>query len=69
MTPLTRMRLIFLPLFLVGLYIGARVLIPGLLGIIVGLLFVVAGVSWAVMTVRRSRSHDKEPRDASRDEQ
>lgn len=68
MTPLTRMRLIFLPLFLVGLYIAARVLIPGLLGIIVGLLFVAAGVLWAVVTVRRSRIHHKEPRDASRDE-
>lgn len=68
MTPFTRMRLIFLPLFLVGLYIAARVLLPGLLGIIVGLLFVAAGLSWAVVTVRRSRSHDQQPGDASRDQ-
>lgn len=66
MTPLTHMRLIFVPLLVVGLYIGARVLIPGLLGIVLGLLLVAAGVLWAVLTVRRSRSHEKDRRNSPR---
>jgi hypothetical protein len=37
MTPLTTMRLIFLPLFLLAFYLLARMLIPGPLGIVIKL--------------------------------
>jgi hypothetical protein len=56
MTPLKHARLLFLPPFLVGLYLGPRVLIPGPLGIVIGVAAVSVAVAWAVLTVRRSRS-------------
>jgi F0F1-type ATP synthase assembly protein I len=56
MTPLTTVRLIFLPLAVVGVYLAARVLIPGPLGIVIGL---AAGVLLTVLTVRRSRSRSQ----------
>jgi hypothetical protein len=60
MTPLTTVRLIFLPLAVVGLYLAARVLIPGPLDIVTGLAAVAAGVLLTVLTVRRSRSQSQD---------
>jgi hypothetical protein len=54
------MRLLFLPLFLTGLYLLARVLLPGPLGVVVGVACLAAGALWAVLTVRRSRSQNRE---------
>jgi hypothetical protein len=49
------LRLIFLPLALIGLYLLSRVLLPGPLGVVVGLTLVAAGVLWAAATVQRGR--------------
>jgi membrane protein implicated in regulation of membrane protease activity len=60
MTPLTTVRLIFLPLAVVALYLAARILIPGPVGIVIGLAAVAAGVLLTVLTVRRSRSQSQD---------
>lgn len=44
MTPLTTMRLIFLPVALLGLYLAVRLLIPGPLGVAIALAAVAVGV-------------------------
>lgn len=60
MTPLAHMRLIYLPLFLLGFYLVARILIPGPLGIVIGLVATAIGLMWAALTIRRSRTRGED---------
>jgi hypothetical protein len=54
MTPLGQMRLIFLPVALVGLYLVPRLLVPGTLGIAVGVALAGLALLWPVVTTRRN---------------
>lgn len=55
MRPLTFLRLLFAPLWIVGVYIIIRIYVEGALGLILAIPAVLVGVALMVRTVRHNR--------------